>query len=176
MIVRVIEEHLRSLRVHLFAGTEEQVAFGYAGWNGEDGGTLEIQAVELIPPTDFAFQSTFHLELSPETHARVIKSAFDRQACLVEFHSHRSGWPARFSDSDLAGFEEFVPHVRWRLAGRPYAAVVFHETTLDALAWLGDSPVQVEGVQVVEGGIHRATGLTLSPPEPRKGRRGRRPV
>lgn len=177
MIVILTEGQHRELRSHLFSGRVEQVAFGFAEWKDENGGVFEVHGIELLPPDDFAFQSAYHLELKSEAHSRVIKAAFDQQACLVEFHSHRSGWPAQFSGSDMAGFEEFVPHVRWRLAGRPYGAVVFHETTLDALGWLGASPLQIEGMQVAQGGFHPSTGFTLSPPaRSTGGRRGGRPV
>ncbi|MFQ5807933.1 MAG: hypothetical protein ACE5I3_15925, partial [Phycisphaerae bacterium] len=49
--------------------------------------------------------------------------AHDRDACLVELHSHTSPWPAAFSVSDMIGFRDFVPHILWRLR-RPYGAVV----------------------------------------------------
>jgi hypothetical protein len=56
----------------------------------------------------------------------------------VEVHSHRGkGWHAQFSPSDLSGFREFVPHVRWRLKGLPYCALVFTETEFDAVCWIG---------------------------------------
>jgi hypothetical protein len=162
VIVRLIEQQYRDLLHHLFSGHVEQVAFGFAEWEVRDGGPLEVLDLELIPASGFVLQSDYHVELSPETQSRIIKIAFDRRACLVEFHSHRSRWPAQFSGSDLSGFDDFVPHVRWRLAGRPYAALVFHETSFDGLAWIGASPSQVEGVQIGGGQLRRSTRLTLS--------------
>jgi hypothetical protein len=50
---------------------------------------------------------------------------------------------------DFEGFTEFVPHVRWRLRGRPYAAIVVADTTFDALAWIepeDPKPVAVDAV------------------------------
>jgi hypothetical protein len=45
------------------------------------------------------------------------------------------GTAPEFSGSDIAGFGEWVPHVRWRLRGRPYVALVFDGGVFDALAW-----------------------------------------
>jgi hypothetical protein len=97
---------------------------------------------------EFEFQSTYHIELLHERHAQVIKSAFDRNASIVEFHSHRSLRPAQFSPSDIAGFAEFVPHVRWRLQNRPYAAIVWHEGSFDGLVWNTTGPAQLGGIRV----------------------------
>lgn len=158
-IVSISPAHLHALRDHLFLGEDEQAAFGFAFI--ESGETFRIEAIECIPPTGFAFQSDYHIELSSETQARLIKQAFDLRACLVEFHSHRTGWPARFSSSDFSGFEEFVPHVRWRLTGRPYAAVVFHESSFDGLAWINDSPAQLDRIDTSQSAPLMATRLSL---------------
>lgn len=155
---RLQEQILR----HLFTETVEQVVFGFARPNG-DGQQLHlrIDAIDTIPPSGFEFQSDFHIELRHETHARIIKAAFDHGASLVEFHSHRSSRLAEFSPTDLTGFAEFVPHVRWRLGGRPYVAVVHHEGSFDGLVWTGSDPVQLEGIRV-GGTVHRPTGRTLA--------------
>jgi hypothetical protein len=105
-----------------------------------------------VPPDGFASHSRFHLELSDATRAAVIKRAHDLGASLIEFHSHDGPWPAGFSASDWAGFEEFVPHVWWRLRGRPYAAVVVASTGFDALVWLHapDAPTRLDAI-IVDG-------------------------
>ena len=153
-------EGFERLREHLFAGQDEQAAFGFAIWMPSTS-TLEITALELIPPDGFAFQSDYHIELSPKTQAGVIKRAFDLQASLVEFHSHRSSWPATFSWSDFRGFEEFVPHVRWRLAGRPYAAVVLHESSLDGLVWVDQTPLPISRIEPRGQKPRPTTGLSI---------------
>ena len=151
-----------TLRQHLFLGSDEQVVFAFADWVlGWVGGLFRVSGLELIPAAGFAFQSDYHVELDGETQARIIKMAFDRQASLVEFHSHRSRRPAQFSGSDFSGFAEFVPHVRWRLGARPYAAAVFHETSFDGLSWQGETPVQLDSIRVGGGPSVAATGLTL---------------
>lgn len=158
--VHLTHELHEQMQRHLFSGDTEQVAFAFADWE-ESRSTLRLRSVELIPSSGFAFQSDYHVELEHDEHARIIKAAFDRQACLVEFHSHRSDGPARFSSSDLNGFDEFVPHVRWRLGGRPYAAIVWHETSFDGLLWTGPTPVQLDGIQIEKGLFLKSTGLTM---------------
>ena len=105
---------------------------------------------------------SLHASLTDETRGRLIKRAHDLDASLVEFHSHLAEWPASFSESDRAGLDEFVPHVRWRLKGKPYMAVVVAPTSFDALAWVSASknPEEVHGI-LVGGTLHRPTGLTL---------------
>jgi len=66
-----------------------------------------------------------------------------------ECHAHPGWRPAVFSIYDFEGFSEFVPHVRWRLQDRPYAAIVVAGTTFDALAWIepgNPTPVAVDAV------------------------------
>jgi hypothetical protein len=52
--------------------------------------------------------------------------------------------------------------VRWRLRGRPYAAIVTAGESFDALAWLDDDkgPIQV-GALEVDGVTFAATARTL---------------
>lgn len=45
---------------------------------------------------------------------------------------------AKFSWSDWYGFQDFVPHIQWRLPGRPYGALVFTQKTFDGLYWKDD--------------------------------------
>lgn len=120
---------------------DEQAGFVYATPSVVAGISLNFELVRWEPlgRCDFDHQSAFHLELRDETKARVIKTAHDLQCSLIEFHSHRGPRPAQFSGSDFAGFEEFVPHVLWRLKGKPYAAVVVTASGVDGLAWTADN-------------------------------------
>ncbi len=157
IVLTLCPAHLDLLRRHLFDGEAEQAAFAFAEW--DPAGVFAASAIELVPAEGFTFQSEYHIELSSSTQARVIKQGFDRRACLVEFHSHRSRRPARFSGSDFSGFAEFVPHVRWRLERRPYLAVVFHETSIDGLAWIEDAPIQLDRLEAGATSLV-ATGLS----------------
>lgn len=157
------------LRAHLEAGGEvEQVAFlltePYAGDE-----TLRVAAIQLIETENVSFQSGYHVELADDVRPDLIKRAWDGEACVVEAHSHLHG-PARFSWSDMAGFDEWVPHMRWRLRGRPYAALVFAPDDFDALVWDGDGgPEPLEALVVVDGPVLRPTGgthVSLAPTTP----------
>lgn len=156
------EAEYARLHKHLFGGKTEQAAFGLAKPASEPNGDLALHELYLIPANEFAVQTSFHIELLPIVQERMIKAAFDSGSSLVEFHSHRSRYLARFSGSDMLGFREFVPHILWRLPGRPYVAVVLHERSLDGLLWaLGERPAeQLEGI-VAGGNDVAATRDTL---------------
>lgn len=116
-----------------------------------------------IPSEGFESRSAFHLVLADETRVEIIKWAWDSGASLVEAHSHDFGI-ASFSPSDIHGLEEWVPHLWWRLRGRPYGAIVVDGETLDALAWIDGAaqPEQVVGLTIDGNGSIAATGQTLT--------------
>lgn len=151
------------LRRHLFKGDVEQLAFLLAKPLDAKSEVLQLIELYLVPANGFEVQSRFHISLLPEIHAKAIKWAWDRGASLVEAHSHRGNISAAFSPSDIAGFEEFVPHVWWRLQGRPYAALVFTHQGFDGLVWMTSpsSPLGVEGLRVEGEMEQQPTGLTL---------------
>ena len=117
-----------------------------------------------VPANGFASRSAYHLELSDETRATIIKRAHDLGASLVELHSHIGRGPARFSPSDLAGFLDFVPHVFWRLKNRPYFAVVLTRSGFDGFAWRRspDGPERLRGIQM-EDRLLTPSGLSPFP-------------
>lgn len=147
-------EHLR--------GRIEQVGFFLADFD------LVRQAFvlrEWLPmlPEAFEIQSAYQVTLRDEARPKLIKWAWDSDACLVEAHSHAGTGPAGFSPSDIWGFQEWVPHVRWRLRSRPYAAIVTAGDSFDALAWLdgNDAPTQIERLEIDHSGF-QATARTLA--------------
>src|SRR5205807_2188939 len=106
---------------HLFqsGGEIEQAAFGFTERHERNGSIIfRLMEWTLVPPIGFEVQTAYHIELTDEMRATVIKRAHDLGACLVEFHCHTGRWPASFSPSDRMGFREFVPHVWWRLKNR----------------------------------------------------------
>ena len=141
----------------------EQAAFAYASRKTEEGDEI-FRYVEWtrVLPGGFLSRSGFHFELTDEMKASVIKRAHDLGASLVEFHSHIGHGPARFSPSDLMGFQEFVPHVWWRLKGRPYLAIVISRSGFDGLAWVTgpNEPQRLSGIVV---GQELLTPSGLSP-------------
>ena len=114
-----------------------------------------------VPPEGFLSRNSYHFVLTDQVRAEVIKRAHDLGASVVEFHCHRGPWPARFSLSDQSGFQEFVPHVWWRLRGRPYLAVVVAESDFDSLVWVTgpDTPQHLTGI-VVDGTTLEPTRLS----------------
>jgi hypothetical protein len=92
---------------------------------------------------DFEIQSAYHIELKDEVKSKIIRQAHNLGASIVEVHSHVDQRSAKFSCSDWSGFSEFVPHVMWRLKGKPYMSLVYAPSGFDALVWIGDSKVPV---------------------------------
>lgn len=141
----------------------EEAAFLFAHAE-QTSGDVTFRFVEWYPvgAEEFTFHSGYHIELSDAVRANVIKRAHDLKASLIEVHSHISPGFARFSGSDLSGFEEFVPHIWWRLKGRPYMALVVTQSGFDGLAWLEGpaSPEYVSGI-FVEGAFFKASNISL---------------
>jgi Prokaryotic homologs of the JAB domain len=141
----------------------EQVGFFLAHYSPEhrDFELVEWRAQET---NTLAHQSDFHLEVSDQALASAIKWAWDSGLSLVEVHSHGSNGPTGFSGSDVRGFLEWVPHVWWRLGGRPYAALVVTGDTFDGIAWIEgpQQPQQITGIDIVGNGQHQATRDSLA--------------
>ena len=152
--VGIPELHQRQIIKHLLNSEGcEEAAFAFCSFM-QTAQEARFDLIEwyAVPPTGFITRSPYFLELADEIRGRVIKRAHDLDASLVEFHSHRSHWPAAFSLSDFAGFDEFVPHVWWRLKGRPYAAVVVAESSFDGIAWIHDETIPVPLTVIDVGG------------------------
>lgn len=140
----------------------EAAAFAFVKYAQEDG-DFRFDYLEwyAVPEEGFAVRTGYHIELTDETRAIVIKRAHDLNASLVEFHSHLGPWPAAFSPSDEAGLAEFVPHARWRLRGRPYLALVATPRDYDGLVWIAESasPERLDGI-VLDERVLPPTGLS----------------
>jgi hypothetical protein len=140
------------LWTHLLQNEQEQASFVFA--TVETAGDTIIfsaQEIYLATPQDFTIQSEFHIELSDDARARLIKHAWDTGTTPVELHSHPGDWwGAMFSPSDMYGFDEFVPHCRWRLKGRQYLACLVTPAGTDALAWIDNTgiPVGLSAIRV----------------------------
>ena len=153
------------LQVHLFGGAgttdlPEQAAFLFT--KPYDGGeVLSVKDAHLSLQSDFVFQSGFHIHLADEMRPMLIRHAIEENACLIEVHSHNHRGVVSFSGSDLAGFDEWVPHVRWRLGGRPYVALVFGYDTFDALCWRNGVPEKLARIAFDHGGELFPTSATF---------------
>lgn len=152
-------EIYRGLLTHLDSSEDEQVAFFFTAFPAA-GESLEVIELYKVPAEGFDDQSPFYLALSDETRAYVFGRATELNGGLVEAHSHLHG-PADFSRTDLEGFEEWVPHVRWRLPDRPYVALVFAGREFDALVWnRGEEPGPLREIRVDGVRSERPTGFT----------------
>lgn len=149
----------RAARDHLVRGVD-RLGFFLAD---VEGGVFTLR--EWRPIADDALERVpdGHAVLTDDAAVEVIRWAHERDASLVEVHSHDRFTPAAFSHIDVAGLAEWVPGVRWRLHGTPYAAVVTAAGTVDAWAWVGATtdPAQVDAVVVGDTDIIRTTGATL---------------
>jgi hypothetical protein len=153
----------RELLAHLQATNAEQVAFLFTE-PPVPNEPLRVAELYQVPPEGFELQSAFHVTLADDVRGRVIGRAWQLGGCLVEVHSHTGGHRASFSRSDMSGFDEWVPHVRWRLGGRTYVALVYADDSFDALVWEEgrDGPGPLGGVTVDGAGILSPTGLTYN--------------
>lgn len=157
------------LVTHLRGSDIEEVAF-LAGHFDPASGFLAAFDLLTLGADDFATQTDYHVRLTDEGRGRVIRWAHERSGTLVEAHAHRSAWLAEFSPSDMSGLGDWVPHIRWRLQARPYAALVFGDDSFDGLAWTdGSAAGPVSGLRV-GGDLLEPTGLSYARlMAPRKG-------
>jgi len=144
--VRIHRRHFDSLRASL--ARPEEVVFAFARYANR---VFDVAALELVTAVEVESRTAHHVVLADEVRPRLVKTPWDRDQCLVEAHSHGPRGLAEFSASDLLGFREWVPHVRWRLRGRPYAALVAAGDAWDGLAWVdGGGPVTVEAIEITD--------------------------
>lgn len=151
----------RSLLEHLRGSQAEQVAFLFTSKpEGDD--RLRVVDLYRVPPEGFEFQSDYHITLADDQRGFVISRAWEIGGALAEVHSHTGTEPPSFSWSDMAGLAEWVPHVRWRLRGLPYVALVFSNGQFDALVWRnGDRPEPLSYIQVDAKPAAYPTGITF---------------
>lgn len=147
----ISESTFNELRSHVLKTSLEDTAFAYVRPHRNNGQLIfEVVDWDPIHESNYESRSAYHLSLSFETQGKVIKKAHDLNASLVEFHSHSGYFPVKFSYSDFTGFEEFVPHVWWRLNGKPYIAIVFNQNGFDGLVWIENpnTPQQLNSIIV----------------------------
>jgi hypothetical protein len=155
-------------RPGVFEGVEahlekpEQVGFFLAHYDASHE-TFDLQASRPVVGDGYAVQTDQHVVVADETRAEMIQWAWRENLSLVEIHSHGDWAPAQFSGSDIYGFQEWVPHLWWRLRRRPYAAIVSAGDTFDAWAWTLDPqrPLQVSELET-DGRSRAATHATFA--------------
>lgn len=124
---------------------------------------LKFKSWYPVQSDEYEYQSLGYVELKDEMRSKIIKMAFDLDAAIVELHSHPYPETAKFSYSDLRGFDDFVTHVWWRLKGKPYAAIVFSNFDFDALIWIENPKIPQQLTEIIAGDQHiNPNGLTLN--------------
>jgi len=131
------------LWTHLLQGKEEEAAFIFTHPE-----TLTPIHTVFVPRDGFAYKSRFGFELTDSYRASIIKKAHDLGTMIIELHSHPFPATACLSPTDIDGLREFVPHVRWRLKGKPYAAIVVALKGFDALFWPADGPPEALALNI----------------------------
>jgi len=124
---------------------------------------LKFKSWYAVKPDEYKYRSRHYVELKDEMRPKIIKMAFDLNAAIIELHSHLSDKRVRFSPSGIEGFGEFVPHVLWRLKGKPYTAIVFSKKAFDGLIWIDDArkPNQLTKISVGRISLY-SNGYTLT--------------
>lgn len=169
----------RAVKPHLFQDGVEQGAFLFARTRElPDELSMEVIDFYLIPSNAWEEQSDFCLQLKDSERAKIMKQARDLNVSAIEAHSHPGSekrvW---FSLSDCRGIAEFAPYAKWKLDGKPYGAMVWGESSVDAVIWHGGfaQPMQVNEVRIIGPRtkvlIPRATwGRSRITPDERSGR------
>ncbi|MEW8284842.1 MAG: hypothetical protein AB2697_02550 [Candidatus Thiodiazotropha endolucinida] len=165
--IDLTERQYKDIWQHLLpeGATCESAAFIFAEFH-ESSQSLVLKAEDyfLVGRDGFKAQYDDYIELSDESRIAIIKKAHQTNTALIELHSHpfNSPWAAAFSLADINGFEETVPHMWWRLPGRPYAAFVVSPRGFDSLVWRKDphSPECLTALRV-DSKLKKPTGMTL---------------
>ena len=165
--IDISNRQYRNIWKHLLPlnADRESAAFLFAEMSCSDS-TIVMKARDycLVDKSGFKVQRDDFIELSDEMRISIIKKAHMTRTALIELHSHPfSGqWAAAFSIADMMGFKETVPHMWWRLPGRPYAAIVAAYNGFDALIW-HENPHQPENVTSlrVADKVFKPTNRTL---------------
>lgn len=150
--IRLPQAIKKDLYDHLFQNDVEQAAFLFACClESADAVMFDVFEQYLVPEDGWAHQSEYHLELEDSERAKIMKLARDRGAAIIDCHSHVGACSdLNFSLSDVSGIKEFKNYVKWKLDGKPYCAMVFNKSSIDAVAWHGnfEKPMRVNEIQV----------------------------
>jgi hypothetical protein len=151
-----LSEGLHSvLKMHLFQNDLEQAAFLFCQYE-ETEDSIIMRPVEIytVPAQAWDVQLDIYLQMSDAERGKILKMARDKRLALIDCHSHpHSNSDVWFSPSDVAGITEFAAYVKWKLNGKPFAAIVWGEQSMDSVMWSGDFAVAsaLDGLRVVGG-------------------------
>lgn len=149
----------KQLLAHFFQNHLEQGAFLFSrAQGGPNAVVVETTGVYFVPPEGWDVQQELYLEMRDAERAKIMKMARDLNCGVIDCHSHPgSEDQVCFSPTDRAGIVEFSAYAKWKLPGQPYAAMVWGETSLDAVLWQGDfrGPQLVDEVVVLDSSTSR---------------------
>lgn len=114
-----------------------------------------LQEFVPVPDECVQFGHRTQRQIDLDFLLEVINRAKHEELAIVEVHTHpRSGDGVTFSHIDDREMPEFVSYVMDSLDGRPYAAVVLGNDSLDARYWeVPDQPLPVERVLIAGDGF-----------------------
>lgn len=165
--LRIAAETWEELQVYLDHTSERMAFLGATRTSGKDpasGDWTVTDVMYLDDETDYAYQGWHGVELADHIRPKTLMWSTELDAALVEVHSHGAGkWPTTFSITDLRGLVEITPSLLWRLAGRPYAAIVVGgRKDHDSLAWAvkGAAPAPIAKL-IVGANTAQPTGRAL---------------
>ena len=140
----------RAVRDHLFQSEIEQGAFLFSRTRSAENELLiEVVDCYLIPAEGWEVQLDVYLEMKDQERGKIMKMA--RDCGVVDCHSHPDSQDEiAFSPSDRKGITEFAAYAKWKLPGKPYVAMVWGESSVDAVVWHDsfEAPWQLGEVRV----------------------------
>jgi len=136
--------HWEIAKAHLLQMDGEHFAFFLCGVaEVNDGISFFVREVIPILDTDMQLAKGKGLQLNLETLLRITNKARKEGLAMVEAHSHPwATTSVHFSKTDLDGLKEFVPYILDDLPGKPYAATVWGQESVDGLCWKSSSKNQ----------------------------------
>lgn len=169
-IITIPAATVDALRRHFFQSEVEQGAFLFARPERNEAELrMVVEDFYLVPPRGWEVQVEVYLQMRDSERARIMKLARDKNLAAIDCHSHpHANDDVRFSSSDVAGITEFAQYAKWKLNGKPFAAMVWGEESVDAVIWQSDfaSAERVQETQIVgsAGSILSPTGSWFRTP------------
>lgn len=148
-----------TLRLHLFQNEIEQGAFLFAQVSQtKDQLLFNVVNVYLVHADGWQVQSEAHLEMKDSERAKIMALARKGNYAAIDCHSHPGSFlMVEFSPSDEFGITEFAAYAKWKLDSKPFAALVWGESSLDGVVWSDDfqTAQKLDYVQFAEPAISK---------------------
>jgi hypothetical protein len=128
----------KKLRKHLFQSELEQGAFLFAGINrSKKELNFVVKDYYPVPEDGWQVQLDVYLEMKDSERSKIMAMARKNGYAVIDCHSHPgSNDEVQFSPSDRYGISDFAAYAKWKLDGKPFAAMVWGEDSVDAVVWM----------------------------------------